>query len=79
MIRRSLGELYESIREFIVATDDDGQVVGCVALHVFWEDLAELKCLAVSEQAQGQGRGPQTGRRLLGCRHSNSSSAPSSP
>lgn len=57
MIRRSPGELYESIREFLVATDDDGQVVGCSALHVFWEDLAELKCLAVSERAQGQGVG----------------------
>lgn len=57
MIRRSLGELYESIREFLVATDGDGRVIGCVALHVFWEDLAELKCLAVSESAHGQGVG----------------------
>ncbi len=57
MIRRSLGELYESIREFIVATDDEGRVVGCAALHVFWEDLAELKCLAVSEGVQGRGVG----------------------
>lgn len=61
MIRRSLGELYESIREFIVATDDDGKVVGCAALHVFWEDLAELKCLAVSERCQGSG----VGRKLV--------------
>lgn len=61
MIRRSLGELYESIREFIVATDDDGTVIGCAALHVFWQDLAELKCLAVSERAQGRG----VGRRLV--------------
>lgn len=61
MIRRSLGELYESIREFIVATDDQGQVVGCAALHVFWEDLAELKCLAVSERTQGSG----VGRKLV--------------
>lgn len=60
MIRRSLGELYESIREFVVATEN-GQVVGCAALHVFWEDLAELKCLAVSEQVQGRG----VGRLLL--------------
>ena len=45
MIRRSLGELYESIREFLVATDEAGRVIGCVALHVFWEDLAELKAL----------------------------------
>jgi amino-acid N-acetyltransferase len=57
MIRRSLGELYESIREFIVAIDDDGKVIGCVALHVFWEDLAELKCLAVSESVHGRGVG----------------------
>ncbi len=57
MIRRSPGELYESIREFFVATDDGGRIVGCAALHVFWEDLAELKCLAVSESAQGRGAG----------------------
>lgn len=61
MIRRSLGELYESIREFLVAVDDDGRVIGCVALHVFWHDLAELKCLAVSEDTQGMG----VGRQLL--------------
>lgn len=61
MIRRSLGELYESIREFFVAVDDDGRVIGCAALHVFWEDLAELKCLAVSEDAQGHG----IGRKLV--------------
>ncbi|MEO6811440.1 MAG: N-acetyltransferase [Isosphaeraceae bacterium] len=61
MIRRSLGELYESIREFIVATDDQGRVVGCAALHVFWDDLAELKCLAVAESAHRQG----VGRRLV--------------
>ena len=57
MIRRSLGELYESIREFLVATDDEGKILGCAALHVFWDDLAELKCLAVAEDAQGQGVG----------------------
>ncbi len=57
MIRRSLGELYESIREFLVAVDDANRVIGCVALHVFWEDLAELKCLAVADEVQGQGVG----------------------
>jgi len=57
MIRRSPGELYEAIREFFVAEDGQGQVVGCAALHVFWEDLAELKCLAVSEGVQGHGIG----------------------
>lgn len=57
MIRRSPGELYESIREFFVAVDAQGQILGCAALHVFWEDLAELKCLAVAESAHGLGIG----------------------
>jgi amino-acid N-acetyltransferase len=61
MIRRSLGELYESIREFLVAIDENGRIIGCAALHVFWDDLAELKCLAVSEAAHGRG----VGRKLV--------------
>ena len=65
MIRRSMGELYESIREFLVAIDDEGRIVGCAALHVFWDDLAELKCLAVAEQVPGAGNRPFAGRRLL--------------
>jgi amino-acid N-acetyltransferase len=64
MIRRSMAELYQSIREFLVAVDDQNRVVGCVALHVFWADLAEIRCLAVAEHAQGLG----IGRRLVeGC------------
>ncbi len=59
MIRRSLGELYESIREFQVAIDAENRVIGCVALHVFWADLAELKCLAVAEEVHGRGIGRQ--------------------
>ncbi|MFM1801141.1 MAG: hypothetical protein RJA81_493 [Planctomycetota bacterium] len=59
MIRRTLGELYEAIREFHVAVNDQDQVIGCAALHVFWEDLAELKCLAVANEAQGLGIGRQ--------------------
>jgi amino-acid N-acetyltransferase len=61
MIRRSQAELYEAVREFIVAVDDGKRIVGCVALHVFWEDLAEIRCLAVAEHVQGLG----VGRRLL--------------
>ena len=61
MIRRSMAELYESIREFCVAIDDENRVVGCSALHVFWEDLSEIRCLAVAEHVQGMG----VGRRLV--------------
>jgi amino-acid N-acetyltransferase len=61
MIRRSMAELYESIREFLVAVDDENRVVGCVAVHVFWEDLAEIRCLAVTQRLQSHG----LGRRLV--------------
>jgi amino-acid N-acetyltransferase len=57
MIRRTMAELYESVREFVVAVDEENHVVGCVALHVFWADLAEIRCLAVAEHLQGLGIG----------------------
>jgi amino-acid N-acetyltransferase len=59
MIRRSMAELYESIREFFVAVDDENRVVGCVALHVFWANLAEIRSLAVAEHVHNLGIGRQ--------------------
>lgn len=56
MIRRSLGELYQTVRDFVVCVEE-GRIVGCAALHVFWEDLAELKSLAVAEDQHGRGVG----------------------
>lgn len=57
MLHRSLESAYEALREFMVAEDDDGRVVGCVAVDVFWADLAEVKSLAVSPLVQGEGVG----------------------
>jgi amino-acid N-acetyltransferase len=48
--------LYENVQEFVVVIDD-GEVVGCGALHVLWEDLAEVRTLAVHERLRGQGIG----------------------
>lgn len=56
MLHRSLNELYETIRDFCVVHDTDA-VVACSALHVTWDDLAELKCVAVAETHQGMGLG----------------------
>ena len=50
--------LYESVQEFTVAVEGD-QVVGCGALHVLWEDLAEVRTVAVSEHLRGKGVGHQ--------------------
>lgn len=50
--------LYESVQEFTVAIDN-GEVVGCGALHVLWEDLAEVRTVAVAENYRGRGIGHQ--------------------
>ncbi|MGP3923999.1 amino-acid N-acetyltransferase [Streptomyces sp. 8N616] len=58
--------LYEDIQEFWVAErDEDGQVVGCGALHVMWEDLAEVRTLAVDPRLKGTGVGHQILTKLL--------------
>jgi amino-acid N-acetyltransferase len=48
--------LYENVQEFVVAVDE-GEVLGCGALHVLWEDLAEVRTLAVHERLRGKGIG----------------------
>ena len=53
MLFCSLSDLYEQIHSFKVA-EADGQVVGCCALKVLWEDLAEIKSLAVDQRYFGK-------------------------
>ncbi|KNB52057.1 N-acetylglutamate synthase [Streptomyces caatingaensis] len=58
--------LYEDIQEFWVAErDEDGTVIGCGALHVMWEDLAEVRTLAVDPAAKGGGVGHALLDKLL--------------
>ncbi|MEU0374364.1 amino-acid N-acetyltransferase [Streptomyces sp. NPDC006283] len=58
--------LYEAIQEFWVAErDEDGLVVGCGALHVMWEDLAEVRTLAVDPAFKGHGIGHQVLEKLV--------------
>ena len=54
MLPKSLSVLYENIRDFSVAEDEDQTIMGCCAAHVCWEDLAEIKSLAVKEEYQGR-------------------------
>ena len=56
MLHRPLNEIYENLRDFYVARLDD-EVIGCVALHLLWADLAEVKSLAVREDCQLKGVG----------------------
>lgn len=55
---------YESVHEFRVAEVDE-VVVGCGALHVMWEDLAEVRTLAVLPDHHGHGAGSALLRALL--------------
>ncbi len=48
--------LYESVQEFTVAVEN-GEIVGCGAIHVLWEDLAEVRTVAVAENLRRQGVG----------------------
>ncbi|MDQ4076913.1 MAG: N-acetyltransferase [Chloroflexota bacterium] len=65
MLPRSLVQVYESLREFVVAVDGSGDVLGCGALRLMWHDLAEIRSLAVHEQAQGLGIGRRIVRALV--------------
>lgn len=54
LLARPRTELYEFLRDFVVAEDDQGNPVGCCALHLCWEDLAEVRSLAVLPEEQGR-------------------------
>jgi amino-acid N-acetyltransferase len=56
MLARPLSELYEDIRDYFVIKEGD-EVLACASLHVAWEDLAEIRSVAVSPDAQGKGLG----------------------
>ncbi|MCI1675071.1 MAG: amino-acid N-acetyltransferase [Ancrocorticia sp.] len=57
LVSKELISYFEDVQEFVVATDDGGDVVGCGALHVLWDDLAEVRTLAVAEPLVGHGIG----------------------
>ncbi len=56
MLAKETVTLYESVQEFIVAELDD-VIVGCGALHILWEDLAEVRTVAVKKDMHRQGVG----------------------
>ena len=64
MLQKETVTLYESVQEFMVAVED-GVVVGCGALHVLWEDLAEVRSVAITENLRGNGIGNQILERII--------------
>jgi len=60
VLPRSFSQLYSHLRDFIVAVEDD-KVVGCCALSIIWENLAEIRSLVVDPAYRGR----RLGRRLV--------------
>jgi amino-acid N-acetyltransferase len=56
MLSRSLSEIYESLRDFYVF-EEKGTLMGAAALHIVWDDLAEVRSVAVAEDAGRKGIG----------------------
>lgn len=61
LVQKQLIAYFEDVQEFLVAVEDDTTIIGCGALHVLWDDIGEVRTLAVSPRARGRG----VGSRLL--------------
>ena len=68
LVAKEMVAYYEAVQEFLVVdagTDDAPEIVGCGALHVMWEDLAEIRTWAVSADRLGDGLGHALVEQLL--------------
>lgn len=57
LLAKDLVTLYEDVPDFWIAESPDGTLLGCGALHVLWEDLGEVRTVAVRPQDHGRGVG----------------------
>ncbi len=57
LLPRSLSDLYDHLRDYAVIENPAGEIIAVSALHVCWENLAEVRSLAVREDFQGSGIG----------------------
>ncbi|BCS88817.1 N-acetyltransferase [Pseudodesulfovibrio sediminis] len=61
VLPRSFSQLYSHLRDFVVAVDDNDDVVGCCALNIIWDNLAEIRSLVVVPSQRGR----KLGRKLV--------------
>ena len=57
LLGRSLSDLYDQIRDFYVSVDENNILEGICGLHVCWDDLGEIRSLAVKDEYKGKDRG----------------------
>jgi amino-acid N-acetyltransferase len=65
MLPRSRFKIFSRIQGFVVAEDEQQQIVGCGALVILWGDLAEIQSLAVASHKLGQGYGKKIVEELI--------------
>jgi amino-acid N-acetyltransferase len=65
VIPRSLSELYEHLRDFYVHVGDDGEIGGVSALHIAWDNLAEVRSLVVANEHKGKNIGKMLVKECL--------------
>ena len=65
VLPRSMGDLYSQVREYFVYRDGHGPVIGVAALHIFWEDVGEIRSVAVLENFQRTGIGTRLVKKCI--------------
>lgn len=65
LLGRSISSLYDHLRDFVVWDDGNGVINGVCSLHICWENLAEIRSLAVAENGHGLGIGTKLVQRCL--------------
>ncbi len=66
LLRRSYAEICENVRDFTVAETDEGEFLGCGALHLYGPHLAEVRSIVMKPEARGQGAGGKLLNALVG-------------
>src|SRR4030088_2393779 len=64
LLPRTLAEICENVRDFVVL-EDDGRIIGCGALHLYGTHLAEIRSITVAPWAQGRGGGGRLVKALM--------------
>jgi amino-acid N-acetyltransferase len=65
ILPKSLHSLYTTIRDFWLMTDETGLFIGCSAVQVSWDDIGEIRTLAVRKDMQGKGHGLELVRTCI--------------
>jgi len=65
MLPKTHLQLYENLRDFSVVEDASGLILACGALHIYWENLAEIRAIAVTEGMNRNGIGTLLAERLI--------------